>query len=81
MVEHVTVDNRIPDYILEAIKFVLMDRDLMPIYEKMLSYNLSLMKEAGWEEEEQISAKQGLNNKIQEYGHHCSDSFYRLWEL
>ncbi|MEN4692902.1 AAA family ATPase [Pantoea agglomerans] len=81
MVEHVTVDNRIPDYILEAIKYVLMDRDLIPIYEKMLSYNLSLMKEAGWEEEEQISAKHGLNNKIQEYGLHCSDSFYRLWEL
>ncbi|HFT3433941.1 TPA: AAA family ATPase [Klebsiella variicola] len=81
MIEHLEVDNRIPDYILEAVKYVISDRDLTPIYEKMLSYNLSLMA-TGWEEEnEKISSKPDFNSKMKEYGVHCKDSFYRLWEL
>lgn len=81
MVEYLEVDNSIPDYILEAVKYVLSDRDLQPILEKMLTYNLSMMT-VGWEDEnEKISSKPDFYSKMQEYGVHCKDSFYRLWEL
>ncbi|WP_210461745.1 ATP-dependent nuclease [Pantoea ananatis] len=81
MVEYLEVDNSIPDYILEAVKYVLSDRDLQPILEKMLTYNLSMMN-VGWEDEnEKISSKPDFYSKMQEYGVHCKDSFYRLWEL
>ncbi|MEI7163670.1 ATP-dependent nuclease [Pectobacterium versatile] len=81
MVEYLDVDNRIPDYILEAVKYVLSERNLNPVYEKMLAYNLSMMM-GGWEEsKKKISSKHDLHSKMQEYGIHCKDSFYRLWEL
>ena len=81
MVDHLIVENRIPDYILEAVKYVLSDRDLQPILEKMLTYNLSMMT-VGWEDEnEKISSKPDFYSRMQEYGVHCKDSFYRLWEL
>ncbi|MDI9277377.1 AAA family ATPase [Pantoea sp. EABMAA-21] len=81
MVEYLEVDNRIPDYILKAVKYVINDRELLPVFEKMLSYNLSLMRKAEWEEERKISNKHDFNSKMQEYGVLCPDSFYRLWEL
>ncbi|KTL62473.1 chromosome segregation protein SMC [Photorhabdus laumondii subsp. laumondii] len=43
MIEHLSVDNRVPDYILQAIKFVIRDRNVELIYQKMLDYNMSLM--------------------------------------
>lgn len=81
MVEYLGVDNRIPDYILEAVKYVLSERDLIPIYEKILTYNLSVIHESKEHLRKSISSKSGLVDTMEEYGMHFQDSFFRLWEL
>lgn len=81
MVEYLEVDNRIPDYILEAVKYVLSERDLIPIYEKILTYNLSVIHESKEHLRKSISSKSGLVDTMEEYGMHFQDSFFRLWEL
>ena len=78
MVEHLSVDNRVPDYILQAIQFVLRDRNVEPIYQKMLDYNMSLM---GVKEVDCINAKKDFSSKMIEYKKHFNDSFVRLLEL
>jgi len=81
MVAYLEVDNRIPDYILEAVKYVLSERDLIPIYEKILTYNLSVIHESKEHLRKSISSKSGLVDTMEEYGMHFQDSFFRLWEL
>ncbi|EFH9353852.1 chromosome segregation protein SMC, partial [Escherichia coli] len=78
MVEHLSVDNRVPDYILQAIQFVLRDRNVEPIYQKMLDYNMSLM---GVKAFDCINAEKDFSSKMIEYKKHFNDSFVRLLEL
>ncbi|OWO82065.1 chromosome segregation protein SMC [Photorhabdus luminescens] len=78
MVEHLSVDNRVPDYILQAIKFVLRDRNVEPIYQKMLDYNMSLM---GTKEFDCINEEKDFSSKMKEYKKHFNHSFVRLLEL
>lgn len=78
MVGHLSIDNRVPDYILQAIKFVIGDRNVEPIYQKMLDYNMSFM---GAEEFDCISAEKDFSSKMEEYKKHFNDSFVKLLEL
>lgn len=78
MIEHLSVDNRVPDYILQAIKFVIRDRNVELIYQKMLDYNMSLM---GAKEFDCINEVNSFTSKMTEYKKHFNDSFVRLLEL
>ncbi|MER2472034.1 AAA family ATPase [Photorhabdus laumondii] len=78
MIEHLSVDNRVPDYILQAIKFVLRDRNLEPIYQKMLAYNMSLMESDKYNS---INAESEFYCKMSEYKGHYNNSFVRFLEL
>ncbi|EAO3983872.1 hypothetical protein E4Q78_23525 [Salmonella enterica] len=81
MVEHLNVNNRIPDYILSAVKFALGDRELNTIYEKILSYNMSCMGDECEKEFNSINSKPDLASKLAQYKECFSDTFVRFMEL
>ncbi|OUF38283.1 hypothetical protein AZZ64_000961 [Enterobacter cloacae] len=81
MVEHLNVNNRIPDYILCAVKFALGDRELNTIYEKILSYNMSCMGDECEREFNIINSKPDLASKLAQYKECFSDTFVRFMEL
>ncbi|MFP9470009.1 ATP-dependent endonuclease [Pectobacterium brasiliense] len=81
MVEHLNVNNRIPNYILSAVKFALGDRELNAIYEKILSYNMSCMGDDCEKEFNSINSKPDLASKLTQYKEYFSDTFVRFMEL
>ncbi|MGR6771631.1 ATP-dependent nuclease [Pectobacterium brasiliense] len=81
MVEHLNVNNRIPNYILSAVKFALGDRELNAIYEKILSYNMSCMGDDCEKEFNSINSKPDLASKLTQYKECFSDTFVRFMEL
>ncbi|MDM2940597.1 AAA family ATPase [Citrobacter sp. Cy082] len=81
MVEHLNVNNRIPDYILSAVKFALGDRELNTIYEKILSYNMSCMGDECEKEFNSINSKPDLTSQLTQYKECFSDTFVRFMEL
>ncbi|EIW8643596.1 MULTISPECIES: ATP-dependent nuclease [Enterobacteriaceae] len=81
MVEHLNFNNRIPDYILSAVKFALGERELNTIYEKILSYNMSCIGDECEKEFNRINNKPDLSSKLIEYKKCFSDTFVRFMEL
>ncbi|MEZ8230872.1 ATP-dependent endonuclease [Vibrio splendidus] len=60
MVEHTQINNHLPDYILQAIKFSLTDKNLDDILMKMIEFNLGFMSEdaiAAINEEDTLESK------------------------
>lgn len=79
MVDHITIDNIIPEYILKAIKFSLSDRHIDTIALKMMEYNVESM---GQEEQDEINASDSFDEKIAVYKtHYDNDTFIRFWEI
>jgi predicted ATP-dependent endonuclease of OLD family len=79
MVDHITIDNIIPEYILKAIKFSLSDRHIDAIALKMMEYNVESM---GQEEQDEINASDSFGEKIAVYKtHYDNDTFIRFWEI
>ncbi|WP_233971884.1 hypothetical protein [Pectobacterium versatile] len=81
MVEHLSNECRVPDYILEAIHFALKDRDLNAVLNKMLTYNMSLMGSHWGGVCENINSEPDFDKKMEMYKNHFNDSFAKFWEL
>ncbi|HAS6180262.1 TPA: AAA family ATPase [Vibrio vulnificus] len=79
MVEHTHVDNLLPDYILQAIKFSLTGKNLDDIYLKMMEFNLDLMKA---EEKAAVDKEDSFENKLVVYkSFYDDDTFVRFVEI
>src|SRR5690606_1900559 len=79
MVGHITIDNIIPRYILEAIKFSLSDRNIDAIALKMMEYNVEAMSQ---EEQDEINESNSFDEKIAIYKtHYDNDTFIRFWDI
>lgn len=79
MVNHITIENIIPAYILKAIKFSLSDRDIDVIASKMMEYNVAAMDQ-GYQDE--INECNSFEEKIAVYKtYYDNDTFIRFWEI
>ncbi|EMB3084094.1 AAA family ATPase [Providencia rettgeri] len=79
MVEHITIENIIPEYILKAIKFSLSDRNIDEIALKMMEYNVESMVK---EDQDEINSSDSFDNKIAVYKTlYDNDTFIRFWEI
>lgn len=79
MVEHTHVDNLLPDYILQAIKFSLTGRNLDDICLKMMEFNLELMKV---EEKAAVDKEDSFESKLTVYkSFYADDTFVRFVEI
>ncbi|WP_047710115.1 ATP-dependent nuclease [Pectobacterium atrosepticum] len=81
MVEHLDNSNRIPDYILQAIRFALKGRHLEAVNNKMLAYNISCMGSCWNELRDKINSESDFDSKVNEYKKYFNDSFVRFLEL
>lgn len=73
-----TIEVRIPDYILRAVKFAIEERDSKTIIDKMFIFNLNCM---GKEECDEILAQESFTERMVVYKRHFDDSFVRFLEL
>ena len=79
MIDHITINNIIPEYILKAIKFSLSKRDIDTITLKMMEYNVA---EMGQEFQNEINNCNSFDEKIAAYkAHYDKDTFIRFWEI
>ena len=79
MVEHTHVDNLLPDYILQAIKFSLTGRNLDDICLKMMEFNLELMKV---EVKAVVDKEDSFESKLTVYkSFYADDTFVRFVEI
>ncbi|MCT9979474.1 AAA family ATPase [Acinetobacter sp. I-MWF] len=79
MVDHITINNIIPKYILKAIKFSLSDRNIDAIVLKMMEYNVATMAQ---EYQDEINDSNSLDEKIAVYKtFYDNDTFIRFWEI
>ncbi|MFM1705522.1 ATP-dependent nuclease [Aeromonas salmonicida] len=79
MVDHITIDNIIPEYILKAIKFSLSERNIEAMVLKMMEYNIEAM---GKKEQDDINNSNSFDEKIAAYkNHHDNDTFIRFLEI
>ncbi|WP_336768362.1 ATP-dependent nuclease [Pantoea endophytica] len=77
MLDYIDCNNIIPDYIINAIKFSLSDRNLDEIYKKMMDFNLDYFPK---EYREDVDSKEKFEDKVQAYKEYYSDSFIKFWE-
>jgi predicted ATP-dependent endonuclease of OLD family len=79
MIEHISICNVVPEYILKAIKFSLNNRDLNEICWKMMHYNIEQM---GSDLQEEINSKQSFEAKLKIYREHFDgDSFIKFMDI
>lgn len=79
MVDHITIDNIIPEYILKAIKFSLSDRNIDAIALKMMEYNVEAMDQ---KYQDEINRCSNFDEKIAVYKtYYDNDTFIRFWEI
>ena len=78
MVDHITINNIIPEYILKAIKFSLSDRNIEAIALKMMEYNVANMPQ---EKQDEINECKNFDDKIAVYKALYDDTFIRFWEI
>ncbi|MGL5487705.1 MAG: ATP-dependent nuclease [Shewanella sp.] len=79
MVEHITINNIIPEYILKAIKFSLSERNIDAIIMKMMAYNI---KEMDAHEQDKINGSNSFDEKIAIYKtNYDNDTFIRFLEI
>jgi len=79
MVDHITIDSIIPEYILKAIKFSLSDRNIDAIALKMMEYNVEAMDQ---KYQDKINRGSNFDEKIAVYKtFYDNDTFIRFWEI
>ncbi|AGH81801.1 SMC domain-containing protein [Psychromonas sp. CNPT3] len=79
MIEHVSIQNVVPTYILKAIKFSLSHRNLSEICLKMMDYNISQMEK---KEQKKINSKSTFEAKFKAYREFFkNDSFIKFMDI